>query len=163
MFDTMVPVVSEGGRFAVVRTLVRGGATLVKPGETIEASQVGRWVSRTSPECAVAWKLAHDKALCDDARATYGELFAYLRGVRLAGGWREYVVEQRRSLATLRALWLRRHSSSSSSAGAHAAASTRVITTRTLSDVALLSMVFDRLPVDVGGKILRFYTELRFF
>jgi hypothetical protein len=143
---------------------------LVKPGETTDASQLERGLP-AAPELIVAFKLVG--ALYGETpenKVIYGKLFAYLRGVRLAGGWREYVVEQRRSLATHRvthrALWLRRRNG----ARAHAAASTRSKmarvesplepTTRMSSDVALLSMVFERLPADVGGRILCLYTEL---
>ena len=101
--------------------------------------------------------------MSNDAKAIYGELFAYLRGVRLAGGWREYVVEQRRSLAVLRALWMRRHSRAPVVSSRADALVKSMTTSRMPSDVALVSMVFDRLPAVIGDKILRSYTELLFF
>ena len=100
-------------------------------------------------------------------RENVAKIYEFLRMVRVAGGWRSYVTEQRRTLATLRELWKRKRrlaaTSSSltqgagsdsprgdSSAPSHEGAS---------GDVAVWSRVFE-LPVDLAGRVLGFYTDL---
>ena len=101
-------------------------------------------------------------------REILARVYEFLRMVRLAGGWRSYVAEERRTLATLMALWKRRRSAaagssspltrstaSTSSRGDNGAPSHESAS----GDVATLEKIFE-LPSDVAGRIVRYYTDL---
>ena len=166
------------GRLECVRALMVAGAALVLDGELVEDGELaGRRLEREmAPELLcqrAAMESVHDHAaIYAYSHADLLEARCLLRTVRLAGGWRSYVTEQRRILATLMELWkrqrrvgvatpLRRLTRSrasqlprgGSSAPSHDGAS---------GDVAVLSKVFE-LPSHVAGRILRFYTDLVLF
>ena len=82
--------------------------------------------------------------------------------VRRAGSWRSYVTEERRSLATLRALWRRGRipGSPTSARKVPRRDSTETLPYQPVSgDAALLERVF-ALPKEAAGRVLSFYTDL---
>ena len=77
--------------------------------------------------------------------------------MRLMAGWRSYVIEERRSLATLMALWKRQRRSAAT--GPSSGETRAPSPLGAPGDVAVLLGVFE-LPLDLAGRVLCFYTDL---
>ena len=150
-------VAAKRGQFECVRTLTRAGAKMVEEGESVEEGDFandGAQQMKKAPEL-----------LC----LKFPKVHEFLRKVRLAGGWRAFVTEERRKLATLMALWKRRRLAgvgTSSQPPARSQSPETVCGESSApchgglpSDVAALLRVFE-LPSALAVPILRIHMDL---
>ena len=149
---------------------------LVENGETVENGELAEDGQERSmaPELlclrAMSRRPRGNDSSYADARENARKAYEFLRMVRLAGGWRSYVAEERRGLATLMALWKRqrratagywRHlrRSAAPKFPRRGRSAPPPFQRGSPGDIAVLSRVFE-LPLDLAGRILSFYTDL---
>ena len=148
------------------------GDEWVADGEVVEDGELGDGVleSKKAPELfCLEEQRKYDQRNHEHAalRAKWGRMHHLLRNVRLAGSFRSYVIQGRRALATLMALWKRqrRAAASSRQLTRSAAAKFRRGNSSAFIDegaprhVAALLRVFE-LPSDLAGRVFLYYTDL---
>ena len=176
---------ARGSHLQCVRALTRAGAALVAGGEVVEDGELDEDAPRRNMAPELRLLRAMRRRNYDDSDSSgrdvrnaerraerraenAAKVHKFLRMVRLAGGWRSYVTEERRALATLMELWKRQRRAADPPRYPTRSAARELrrgdggapsFESAPGDVVAAWVRVFE-LPPDLAGLVLRFYTDL---